>query len=148
MVNVQAEIHLRVPRAEAAAYAGNPDNAPAWYQNIATARWVSEPPLRLGSKVAFTANFLGRALDYTYEIVELVPEEKLVMRTSQGPFPMKTTYTWSDAGNGTFMTLRNNGEPRGFSVPAGALMAPMMRRAMRRDLAKLKSILESGRPRD
>lgn len=148
MVDVQAEIHLRVPRADVAAFAASPDNAPAWYRNIFSARWLSEPPLRLGSKVAFTAHFLGRALDYTYEIVELVPGEKLVMRTSQGPFLMQTTYTWSDDGNGTFMTLRNNGEPRGFSVVAGALMAPMMRRAMRKDLATLKEILETGMPRN
>jgi len=146
MVNVQTEIHLRVPRADAAAYAGNPDNAPTWYKNIGSAQWLSEPPLRLGSKVAFTAHFLGRPLDYTYEVVELVPAEKLVMRTSQGPFPMQTTYEWSDAGNGTLMILRNNGEPQGFSVIAGALMAPMMRRAMRKDLVKLKKILESGLP--
>ena len=32
-------------------------------------------------------------------------------------------------------------------VVAGALMAPMMRRAMRRDLAKLKSILEGRQSR-
>lgn len=66
------------------------------------------------------------------------------MRTSQGPFPMQTTYTWRDSGGGTLMTLRNNGQPRGFSVAAGALMAPMMRRAMRKDLVKLKEIMESG----
>ncbi|WP_202813536.1 SRPBCC family protein [Arthrobacter sp. ERGS1:01] len=146
MVDVQTEIHIRVPRADVAGYASNPDNAPQWYQNIDSARWLSEPPLRIGSQLAFSARFLGRTLDYSYEFTELVPQEKLVMRTSQGPFPMQTTYTWSDAGDGTLMTLRNNGEPRGFSAVASVLMAPMMRRAMRKDLAKLKEILESGLP--
>jgi len=146
VVDVQTEIHLRVPRADVAAYAANPENAPRWYSNIDSVRWLSEPPLRVGSQLAFSARFLGRTLDYSYEFVELVPAEKLVMRTSQGPFPMQTTYTWSDDGDGTRMTLRNNGEPTGFSVVAGALMAPMMRRAMRKDLAKLKEILETGLP--
>lgn len=147
MVDVQSEIHIRAPRADVAAYASNPENAPQWYQNIHSARWLSEPPLRVGSMLAFSARFLGRTLDYSYEIVELIPSEKLVMRTSQGPFPMQTTYTWSDAGDGTLMTLRNNGEPKGFTVVASVLMAPMMRRAMRKDLAKLKEILETGLPR-
>ena len=31
---------------------------------------------------------------HTYEIVEFVPGQRLVMRTTQGPFPMETTYTW------------------------------------------------------
>jgi len=147
VVDVHTDAHINRPRADVAAYAGEPDNAPAWYGNIDTARWLTEPPLRLGSELAFTAQFLGRTLNYNYEIVELVPEEKLVMRTSEGPFPMQTTYTWRDAGPGTFMTLRNNGDPRGFSALAGAFMAPMMRRAMRKDLARLKEILESSQPR-
>jgi hypothetical protein len=143
VVNVCSEIHLDVPCAEVAAYAGNPDNAPRWYQNIDTAEWLSEPPLRTGSQVRFSARFLGRTLTYTYQFVDVVPGKKLVMRTSQGPFPMETTYTWDVDGAGTRMTLRNAGRPRGFSILAGVFMSPMMRRAMRKDLAKLKDILET-----
>jgi hypothetical protein len=144
MVNVSTDILINAPRPRVSAYAASPENAPTWYQNIASSRWLSEPPLAAGSRVAFTAHFLGRTLDYTYEFTTYVPGEMLVMRTSQGPFPMRTTYTWSDEAEGTRMTLRNDGEPSGFGVLAGALMAPMMRRAMRKDLAKLKSILESA----
>lgn len=36
------------------------------------------------------------------------------------------------------------GEPSGFSQLAGLFMAPMIRRATRKDLHKLKSILEAG----
>jgi len=58
---------------------------------------------------------LGRRLAYTYELVEVVPNERLVMRTAEGPFPMETAYTWRALPDGvTSMTLRNRGEPRGF----------------------------------
>jgi hypothetical protein len=67
-----------------------------------------------------------------------------VMRTAQGPFPMQTTYTWAEVSGGTRMTLGNTGRPSGFSKVAGLLMAPMIRRATRKDLQKLKSILEAG----
>ena len=78
--------------------------------------WKSPPPLAVGSRIAFVAEFLGRRLAYTYEISELVPGERLAMRTSEGPFPMETTYAWSDADSGaTRMTLRNRGMPSGFT---------------------------------
>jgi hypothetical protein len=98
----------------------------------------------VGSRVAFVAAFLGRRLSYTYEVREYVPGERLVMSTAEGPFPMETTYTWSDAGAaGTRMTLRNRGEPSGFKRIAAPLMARAMRRANRMDLAQLREILES-----
>jgi hypothetical protein len=108
-------------------------------------RLETTPPLRAGSRVAFTARFLGRDLAYTYDIADFAPAERLVMRTAQGPFPMETTYTWQTIDdNSTRMTLRNRGEPAGFSKLATPFMAMAMRRANRKDLRNLRSILETA----
>jgi uncharacterized protein YndB with AHSA1/START domain len=142
-VDVLTEIEIARPREEVAAYAAEPDNAPAWYENIERVEWESAPPLAVGSRVAFVARFLGRRLAYTYEIRELVPGKRLVMSTAEGPFPMETTYTWQPTPRGaTRMTLRNRGEPSGFAGIAGPVLAAAMRRANRKDLARLKEILE------
>jgi hypothetical protein len=126
-----------------AGYAGDPGNATAWYVNIRSVEWETDPPLRVGSRMAFVAQFLGRRLAYTYEVLELVPEERLVMSTAQGPFPMTTTYAWADLPGGrTRMTLRNTGEPSGFSKVGAPMMAAAMRRANQKDLRRLKEILE------
>jgi uncharacterized membrane protein len=143
-VDVHSEIVIDRPIGDVARYAADPGNAPEWYANIESVEWKTPPPAVVGSKVAFVARFLGRRLEYTYELTELVPEERLVMRTVEGPFPMETTYTWSSAGPAaTRMTLRNRGEPAGFSKLAAPFMAPMMRRANRKDLAKVKTLLET-----
>ena len=92
--------------------------------------------------MAFVARFLGRRLEYTYELVELVPNERLVMRTQEGPFPMETTYTWEPVPEGTRMTLRNRGNPSGFSRVTAPVMELAMRRATSKDLARLKALLE------
>ena len=144
-VDVLTETVIDRPPEVVSAYAADPSNAPAWYVNIESVEWKTEPPVRVGSQVAFVARFLGRRLAYTYEIVDLVPGERLVMRTSRGPFPMETTYTWMPAeSDATRMALRNRGEPIGFSKLAAPLMARTVRRANRKDLAALKSILETS----
>jgi uncharacterized protein YndB with AHSA1/START domain len=146
-VDVLSEIVIDRPCAEVAEYAGDPSHAPDWYVNIESVRWRTEPPVRTGSTMDFVARFLGRRLAYTYEVVELVPGERLVMRTAQGPFPMETTYTWQAVdGDRTRMTLRNRGEPSGFGRVAGPVMAAAMRRANQKDLANLKRILERPAP--
>ncbi len=145
-VDVLTELEIERPRAEVAAYATDADNATEWYANIESVEWKTERPLAVGSRVAFVARFLGRRLAYTYAIAELVPGERLVMRTADGPFAMETTYTWEDTPGGTRMTLRNRGEPAGFSRLVAPFMATAMRRANRKDLAQLREILVSRPP--
>jgi hypothetical protein len=126
-------------------FAADPDNAPLWYQNIKAVEWQTPRPLAIGSRLAFVAVFVGRRLAYTYEVVEWIPQQRFVMRTAEGPFPMETTYEWQAADRGaTRMTLVNRGTPAGFGVWLAPLMAAAMRRANRKDLAALKALLESS----
>jgi uncharacterized membrane protein len=144
-VDVAATIVIERPIDEVSSFAGDPSNAPRWYRRITSAEWQTDPPIMLGSRIAFRARFLGRDLAYTYEITEYTPGEQIAMRTAEGPFPMATTYTWRAIGSRvTHMTLRNHGEPRGFSKLAAPMMSIAMRRAMRQDLADLKRLLEPG----
>src|SRR5687768_2654239 len=142
-VDVSTAAVIRRPADEVAAYAADPANAPEWYVNIKSVEWKTPPPLRVGSRVAFVAHFLGRRIAYTYEVADLVPGRRLVMRTAEGPFPMETAYTWEAAGSGaTRMTLRNRGTPTGFSRLFAPFLATAMRRANRKDLAALQTLLE------
>lgn len=124
------------------AFAGDPSNAPQWYANIKSVEWQTPPPVQDGSRMEFVAQFLGRTLTYVYEVTELLPGRRLVMRTADGPFPMETTYEWQPVESGTRMTLRNRGNPSGFSALAAPLMERAMRKATSKDLARLTALLE------
>ena len=143
-VDVTTEIVIERSPERVAAYADNPDNAPAWYVNIESVEWRTEPPLAVGTRCAFVARFLGRRLAYVYEVVEYDPARRLTMRTVDGPFPMETVYTYRplDSGN-TRVELRNRGTPSGFSTLAAPFMRVAMRRANNKDLASLKRIVEA-----
>ena len=124
-------------------FAMEPDNAPKWYTNIRSAEWRSPRPLQVGSRIAFLATFLGRRLAYTYQITELIPGRRLVMRTAEGPFPMETSYEFESLGRDrTRMRLRNRGQPTGFAAVFGPFVSWAMRRENARDLARLKELLE------
>lgn len=143
MVDVITEITINCPVSQVSEYASNPDHAPEWYVNIHAVEWKTPKPLQVGTQIAFRAKFLGRELAYVYEITDYIPNELMVMKTANGPFPMETIYTWKAIDEyQTLMTLRNNGDPKGFNKVISPFMEPMMRRANMKDLKKIKAILE------
>lgn len=142
-VDVMTSIIIERPLNEVAKFSSDPSNVPEWYVNIESVEWKTEPPAVVGSQIAFVAHFLGKRLCYTYEVVEAT-EQSFVMKTAEGPFPMETSYRWEKIGDSsTRMELRNRGRPSGFSALMTPLMSLMMRRANRKDLKRLKQILEN-----
>lgn len=146
-VDVNTEILISATCKKVAEFSSDPDNAPDWYVNIKSVEWKTPKPLQIGSHIAFKARFLGRQISYVYEIAEWSPNEKLVMRTTDGPFPMETTYTWQAIDEYTTrMSLRNRGNPSGFSKLLAPFMSFMIKKANRKDLLHLKNILENKHP--
>ena len=145
ILDVVTEILINRSKKEVAEYAAEPDNAPSWYTNIKSVTWKTPKPLTVHSQIAFEANFVGRRMSYVYEVKEWIPNDKLIMATSEGPFPMETIYQWESINqNVTRMTLRNRGNPTGFSKMFAPFMKLAMQSANRKDLQRLKTLLESS----
>lgn len=143
MIDVSTEIDINCSRDKVAEYSANPDNAPKWYVNIKGAKWKTPKPLQVGSQIVFKARFMGKALVYIYEIAEYAAEQKMVMKTLMGPFPMETIYTWKSIdGNITRMILQSKGSPEGFSKLLTPLFSFAIRKANNKDLQRLKQIIE------
>jgi len=143
MVDVTTSIEIVCPIGKVSQYISDPDNAPEWYVNIKSVEWKTQKPLSVGSQIAFIAHFLGKKLSYAYEVIEMTGK-KFIMKSSEGPFPMETTYTWDKINeNSTRMTLRNRGNPGGFSKLFSPFMSMMIRKANLKDLKRLKAILEN-----
>ena len=143
MIDVSTEIDINCSKAKVAEYSANPDNAPKWYVNIKAAKWKTPKPLQVGSQIVFKTKFLGKLLVYIYEISEYAAEQKMVMKTIIGPFPMETIYTWKSIdGNITRMSLQSKGNPGGLSKLLTPLLSFAIKKANNKDLQRLKEIIE------
>jgi uncharacterized membrane protein len=146
LLDISTGIAIDCPVDKVSGFAANLDNATQWYGNVKSAEWRSSKTLAVGSQIAFHTEFRGRMLTSVYQIVKYMPGQILVMATADGPFPMQTTLSWKAVNaNSTQMTLRNRGIPTGLSALLSPFLAISMKRANKKDLKKLKEILERTR---
>lgn len=148
MVDITVRTVYEAPRELVAGVAGDPAQAPRWQSSVQEVRWHAEPVVTLGVRLDLVTHFLKRELSYTYEVVDWIPGERLVLRTDQGPVPMELTYIWWDEDDEqetgqprTGMSLRQVGRPRGLTTLGTGAVSLGLKRAMRRDLERLREVL-------
>jgi uncharacterized membrane protein len=140
-IDVTAEVQVRRPRDEVAAYMTDPANDTQWIGGLREARVIGGGPLGEGSRVARVASFMGRKVEYVNQITALEPGRMLDMRSVKAPFPMHITYTFEDRDGGTLVRNHVRGGGGLFSL-GSPLFAPMVRRNVQRDLERLRDLLE------
>lgn len=140
-MSVETKVARR--REHVASYATDWRNDPEWIGALRDVALVTGEPFGVGSRIARSAAFLGRRVDYVNEVVEYAPGRRLVMRSVQAPFPMTVTYEFEDAEGGTVMRIRAEGDASGFYRVAGPLLSRAVKRSIARDLARLKRTLET-----
>jgi hypothetical protein len=143
-IDVRETIVIESPRRSVAAYAMDPGNDTRWIGGIEEVAWITEPPLRVGSRVRRVARFLGRSIDYVLEVVAMEPESRVVMRSVKSPFPMVVTYTFADEGRATEAGVRVQGGAGLLFRLASPLMARQVGANLRGDLRRLKRLLEAA----
>jgi uncharacterized membrane protein len=141
-IDVLAEVHVRRPRQQVAAYMSDPANDPEWIGGLREARLLGDPPLQQGARVARVASFMGRRVEYVNEITTLEPGSVLEMRSVKAPFPMHITYTFEDREGGTL--VRNHVRGGGGLLSMGSpLFAPLVKRNVQKDLERMRDALEA-----
>ncbi len=143
-IDTRAVIDVARPREAVAAYLRDPANDPHWIGGLRSARLVTQPPVTVGTQVERVASFLGRRVEYVNEITELT-DTRLAMRSIRSPFPMRVTYSFTDAGKeATEVSVRVEGDARRLYRIADPFLALLVRRSVQRDLRNLKRNLENG----
>jgi len=143
MVDVSTEIIINLPKEKVTEFALDPANVPDWCTHIKSVEWDHDAPLRAGAKLVFNEQIMRRPYKQVYEVVEIIPGQKVIMKSQSNGLRMETTVAWQAINeNTTCMTLRNRGIPVAFSKPIAPLLKLAIRNASRRNLKHLKKMLE------
>jgi uncharacterized protein YndB with AHSA1/START domain len=145
MLKVQISREIKRPVDEVFAYGTDPLKTLEWRSAVLECR--AEPPgrLQVGSMIHTALTFLGRRIEGTAEVTELVPNRKLVQKTNS-PFPLELTFLAEPTAGGTNVTVEAVGEPSGFFKMAGPVLVRIVKKQGQAELETLKELLEAREP--
>jgi len=145
VLKVEISGEIERPVEEVFAYATDPAKAPEWRSGVIECRADPPGPVRVGSKIHTVLRFLGRRIEGTAEVTELVPDRRLVQKTNS-PFPLELTYLAEPSAGGTKVTVEAVGEPGGFFRVAGPVLGRLVKKQGQSELETMKALLEARGP--
>lgn len=141
------EIDIVIDRAAADVFAYLSDFAknPGWQNGMKSCEWMTPPPLGVGSRYLQKAGFLGREINSTFEVIEYEAGARIKATTIESTFPITFTRSvTSISATSTRVQAVIEGDSSGVFRLAEPLLAPLVRRSIRKDYARLKVLLEAG----
>lgn len=148
MKPVRVSVDVACSPAAAWAYLADAERNTEWLSNMQSCRWITQPPIAVGSQYEQVARFLGKEVRTSFEVTELREGELITISSLPGSsFPLTITRRLEQGEDRRCqVTEVAGGDPAGFYRLAEPLMRPLVRRNIARAYAKLKLLLESGQP--
>ncbi len=144
MAKIEHSVSINQPVEQVFAFIRDTRNTARWHPSLSEARATLEGPAQIGTQVTEVRTFIGRKMESTFEIVELEPNKRIVMKSVSGPFPLKVTILFESLGKATRITLDGETEPRGFLKLADGMIAGMLQKELETDLSAAKHVVEAG----
>jgi len=140
---VRFEITIARPVNEVFAVLTDPTLTPRWSANAVSERWLTPPPHGIGSRREAVTKGLGRRMTNVAEVVAFDAGRSWTLRSVSGA-AFEASASFSPEGDATRVvwtwTLGRSRWQRAAMAP----IVPMFRRSIGADLARLKSMMESG----
>src|SRR5687767_9434145 len=87
-IDIRAEVVIKKPRAQVAAYMFDPRNEAVWTTGVVQSKPLTDGPMRAGTKVERISKFMGRQFPYVYEVTGADGESFVDIKVDN-PFPMR-----------------------------------------------------------
>jgi uncharacterized protein YndB with AHSA1/START domain len=145
MAKVEVSVTIGRPLADVYRVLTTPELTRRWSSNAVEEQMTTPGPIRIGSRrTATVKRFGGGTTHNEIEVTELVPEQRIAVRSVKAPVPFNSAWTFAPVDDGTRVDWRWDFEMKGWLRPLDPLMGPIFGRTFRRDLDRLKSMMETG----
>jgi carbon monoxide dehydrogenase subunit G len=142
---VRAELTIEIARSpeDVFAYLTDVSNLPAWQSGVYGAELVGGGEPRGGARISESRHLLGRELHTTLEIVEYEPPRLFSLRALDGPVPFAVRHELEPVAGGTRVAVAAEGDAGLLPGFAAGMVTRRVEKQFRKDLGRLKSLLES-----
>jgi uncharacterized protein YndB with AHSA1/START domain len=144
MTEVHAAVVIDRPLADVWTVLTDPEKTPVWSSSAVEERWLTPPPIGVGSRRLAVTRGMGRRSENVAEVTAYEPGRSWTMASVSGPHFVATA-GFATVEEGTQIdfawTFALTG-PMRFIQP---LVVRTFMRSFQQDLARLKAMMESGR---
>jgi uncharacterized membrane protein len=140
----RVEVLIARPIDEVFAFVADVRNRPRWDDSVESQELTSPEPIRVGSTVRTRLRSTGREYQYTWEIVEHEPPNRMTVESTSGPFPTTLAFQFDGREGGTQVEASVTGHPTGLLRLLQPVIARTTEKNLDRGYARLKRLLETG----
>jgi len=143
MIDVEVAITIRRPRRDVAAIMFDPQRDAEWIGGVVQVVPSDSGPVRRGTTLERVSRRLGRRFACVLQVVDHVPDRALELRAQQST-GQHIRYTLEGIPEGTIARIQSHLRPAGRWRLTTAVHTALLRRAIIRDLDRLKWLVEAG----
>jgi len=145
MATVELSVTIARPVSDVYRVLTTPELTARWSSNAIEEHMTTPGPVRVGSRRRATVRRPGRGTtENEIEVTAIEPERSMAVRSIEAPVPFTSSWTFTPVGDATRVDWRWDFQLRGWMRPIDIILGPAFARTFRRDLDRLKSMMESG----
>jgi uncharacterized membrane protein len=144
MIQVEKSIIIHCPVEQVFAFVTALNNGARWQSGTIEERKITPGPVSKGTTFYNVSMLLGRRIESTLQITELIPNQKFCFHSVSALVPSQMEHIYEAVDGGTRLTVRAQGEIDGFFKIAELLVTRQAEQKVETDLTNLKQLLEDG----
>lgn len=143
MTRVEVTVTIERPPEAVFAFISDFEKNSLWQSGVEKAWFTANGPFGVGSTYTQLSKFLGRDIEFHFEVIRFEPNKVVEFHTTSGTFPVRIVRAVEPVPEGTRVNAIIEGEASGIFKLAAPILDWFTQRQIESDYRKLKVLLES-----